>query len=200
VIQHDSSEVMQSVVALAGRRIDAEGATIKRFPLEAVKTVAASLDALFAAEHAVALVCSAACGSDLIALDVAGRRALRRRIVLPSEPKVFLQTSVIDRPGGWAPVFERIIDEVHRDGDLVIARPPTGRSDPYHYVNEVIIAEARRLTGELGPCARKVAVIIWEGEPRDASDITESFRRATLAQGYKLREILTLSPTGQVRS
>jgi hypothetical protein len=182
-----------SVIALAGRRIDAEQAETKRFPLEAVETVGARLDALFTAEHAVALVSSAACGADLIALHVATRRELRRRVVLPSEPRVFLEMSVIDRPGGWGPIFDRIIGEVHGHGDLVVAVPPADRSDLYHYGNEMIIAEACRLAVEIGAGTRKVAVVVWEGESHEGLDITEDFRRTALARQYELREILTLS-------
>jgi hypothetical protein len=181
-----------SVVALAGRRIDAQGAETKRFPLNAAEMVAADLDVLFATEHAIALVSSAACGADLIALQIAGRRGLRRRVILPSAPEVFLSTSVIDRPGGWGSVFQKIIDEVSGDGDLVVTVAPAGRDDLYRHANGVIIAEASRLAGELGPSIRKVGVVVWEGEPRGASDVTEDFRRSALAEGFELREVLTL--------
>jgi hypothetical protein len=56
-----------SIVALAGRRIDAQDADPPRFPLEAVSTVRQRLADLLVQERTVALVCSAACGSDLIA-------------------------------------------------------------------------------------------------------------------------------------
>jgi hypothetical protein len=181
-----------TVIALADRRIDAEGAATERFSLEAVESVAAALDALFAMEHAVALVSSAACGADLIALEVAGRKGLRRRIVLPSAPKEFLRTSVIDRSGGWGSSFANIIDEVRGKGDLVIVIPPPDRNDPYHFASEAIIAEACRTATELGPRTRKVAVVVWEGQPRHGSDVTEYFRRTALAKGLELREILTL--------
>jgi hypothetical protein len=70
-----------------------------RFPLEAVPTVRRRLADLLAKERAVALVCSAACGADLVALEEAERLGLRRRIVLPFPPERFRKTSVTDRPG-----------------------------------------------------------------------------------------------------
>ena len=143
----------------------------------------------------MALVSSAACGADLIALEVAGRRGLRRRIVLPAAPKEFLGTSVIDRPGDWGSSFARIIDEVHGKGDLVIVIPPPDRSNPYHFASEAIIAEACRIATKLSPRTRKVAAVVWEGAPRDGSDVTEYFRRTALAQGFELCEILTLART-----
>ena len=91
-----------AVIALAGRRIDAADTNPPRFPLEAVPTVRRRLADLLAKERAVALVCSAACGADLMALEEAERLGLRRRIVLPFPPERFRKTSVIDRPGDWA--------------------------------------------------------------------------------------------------
>jgi hypothetical protein len=75
-----------SVVALAGRRIDELDTRPPHFPAEAVPIVRRRLADLFARERAVALVCSAACGADLIALGVAERFGLRRRIILPFRP------------------------------------------------------------------------------------------------------------------
>lgn len=72
-----------AVVALVGRRIDAVDTNESRFPLEAVPTVRRRLADLFVRERAVTIVCSAACGADLLALEEAERLGLRRRIVLP---------------------------------------------------------------------------------------------------------------------
>jgi hypothetical protein len=47
----------------------------------------------FIERDATALVCSGACGADLLALDVAGALGLRRRLVLPFEPDRFHQNS-----------------------------------------------------------------------------------------------------------
>jgi hypothetical protein len=60
-----------SVIALAGRRIDAPGADPPRFPLERVSAVRRRLADLLVQEQATALVCSAACGADLAALEAA---------------------------------------------------------------------------------------------------------------------------------
>ena len=57
-----------TVVALAGRRIDAPGADPPRFPPERVPAVRQRLVDMLAAEQAAVLVCSAACGADLVAL------------------------------------------------------------------------------------------------------------------------------------
>ena len=92
-----------AVVALAGRRIDLPEAQVPRFPLENVQEVGRRICEALYEMHAVALVCSAACGADLVALEQAKQLGLRRRIVLPFAPERFRETSVVDRPGDWGP-------------------------------------------------------------------------------------------------
>jgi hypothetical protein len=105
----EPSQPAPAVVAVAGRRIDPTGSMPPRFPLENVPLVRQRLAEVLAAEHTSALVCSAACGTDLIALEEAERLGLRRRIVLPFSPERFRATSVVDRPGNWGPVFDRLV-------------------------------------------------------------------------------------------
>ena len=59
-------------IALAGRRVDAADASEPRFPLASVPLVRDRLHAFFTERPAAALVSSAACGADLVALEVAG--------------------------------------------------------------------------------------------------------------------------------
>jgi hypothetical protein len=62
------------VIAVAGRRIDAAHAEVPHFSLHNVPIVERRLIELFEREAATALVSSAACGADLVALRVAGVR------------------------------------------------------------------------------------------------------------------------------
>src|SRR4051812_8410719 len=94
-----TGDELAAVIALAGRHVDPDGTDAPRFPLENVPIVRSRIVDLLAKEHAVALVCSAACGADLIALEEAEQLGLRRRIVLPFSPERFRSTSVTDRPG-----------------------------------------------------------------------------------------------------
>src|SRR5262245_15369924 len=100
------------LIALAGRRVDAPNAGTARFPLVNVELVSRRVDELFEHEAATALVSSAACGADLLALKVAGARRMRRRIVLPFDRARFRATSVIDRPGDWGRLYDRILAEL----------------------------------------------------------------------------------------
>jgi hypothetical protein len=107
------------IIAAAGRRIDAEDATSARFPLKNVALVQQRLDELFGREAATALVSSGACGADLVALTVAGARQMRRRMVLPFSRDEFRTSSVTDRPGDWGPVYDRVLAELDKTGDVV---------------------------------------------------------------------------------
>ena len=47
------------------------------------------------------LIRSAACGADLLALDIAGEFGVERHVVLPFAVQAFRASSVTDRPGEW---------------------------------------------------------------------------------------------------
>ena len=180
---------MSRVTALAGRRIDAADADTPRFPLVNAEIVRDRLKALLRAKGSDTLVCSAACGADLIALDVAGELGLRRRVVLPFGPGRFRATSVTDRPGDWGPLFDRIIDEVQAKGDVVLLGLDEGDDATYAAANDAILNEAEALAAE--PPADVVAVIVWEGGSRGEGDLTEAFATSARARGHPAREVLT---------
>jgi hypothetical protein len=181
---------MARVAALAGRRIDAADAATSRFPLANTKLVRGRLQALLRAEQSDALACSAACGGDLIALNVAGALGLRRRVVLPFVPERFRATSVTDRPGDWGPLFDRIIGAVGAKGDLVVLGLDEGDDATYAAANDAILNEAEALAGE--ESAQVVAIIVWEGGSRGEGDLTEAFATLARARGHPIREVLTV--------
>jgi len=64
------------IIALAGRRVDSADAKDPRFPLGNVERVRRLARAVLEEKGATALVSSAACGADLIALSEAGQLGL----------------------------------------------------------------------------------------------------------------------------
>jgi hypothetical protein len=183
-----------AVIALAGRRIDAPETKSARFPLSNVPIVRERLAALLAAEHAEALVCSAACGADLIALAEAERLGLRRQIVLPFSAKRFRETSVTDRPGEWGPLYDRLIAEAQAAGDLVVLPGTDGDDDAaYSTANHSIISEAQRLAQAApdGRPYRLVAVIVWEGSAREGTDASGGLLTLAKEAGFEERSVLT---------
>lgn len=195
------------IVISAGRRIDAADAAEARFPLKNVDAVARAIRSRLEDLGANTLVCSAACGADLIALKEAGELGVRRRVVLPFKPARFRRTSVTDRPGtpawDWGAIFDRLIRAASERGDLVIARSPADETAAYAATNNGIISEAQKLAREVAARsdgeegrARIVAVVIWEGVSRGVDDLTAEFAAAARKAGIPVEQINTLRVAG----
>lgn len=180
-----------AVVALAGRRIDAEGAP-ERFPLRNRTRVGSLIRQAIVDAGAQALVSSAACGSDLLALEAAGELGIRRRVILPFDAATFRKQSVVDRPGDWGPLFDRIVSAVERTGDLVLLGLSASEQSAYEETNRAILSEGEALSAQADAGAR-VAVIVWDGKPRGADDLTQHFLNEAVARGWHCREVLSLA-------
>ena len=193
---------MAPVVALAGRRVDPPNPDTPRFPPENVGLVRERVRAFLEERRAVALVCSAACGADLVALEAAGALGLRRRVVLPFDPATFRETSVTDRPGDWGPRYDGVIEAVTRAGDLVVLEGAGEGGAAYAAANERILDEALRLAGVAAapgreatgpvPPERALAVIVWDGRSRGEDDATAGIAASARQRGLAVEEILTV--------
>lgn len=191
------------IVALAGRRVDAPDAQMPRFPLKNTVQVRRRISALLTECKATVLVCSGACGADLLALDAAGELGLRRRIVLPFERERFRETSVTDRPGEWGALFDKVSKEVEAVGDLVVLHDIGEEDDAYAATNKAILDEALALARQDGGGLSNVentssyleasvlAVLVWDGVERGEGDLTAAFEKEASARGLKISEILT---------
>ena len=178
------------VVALSGRRIDAPGTEPPVFPLAASDWVRTELRALFQARHAKTLVCSAACGADLIALEEAGALGMRRRIILPFALGTFRETSVVDRPGYWGPLFDQVIAEVHACADLVDLGIASEPDSSYRKAGEAILEEAAFLAAR--GAEEVLAVLVWNQVSRGEGDVTHAFGKAARDRGWCVLEVRTL--------
>ena len=184
------------IIAVAGRRVDAPGATVRRFPAANVPTVRTRLKALFAERHARVVVASAACGADLLALDVAGELGLRRRIILPFPRDTFRAASVVDRPGDWGTLFDRICAEVQAHGDLVILPPPASESAGFIGASRAVVDEALALAAADGTSLpggdAVLAVVVWDGAPRGPDDFTVPFLETAQERHVPIETVLTV--------
>lgn len=177
-------------MALAGRRIDATDATPPRFPSVAIAAVEARLAGMFREECAAVLVCSAACGADILALEVAVSLGLQTRLVLPFAAAVFRSSSVIDRGNAWGPRFDRVLEIALQRQDVVTLNQCTEPADAYEAANVAILAQASELAEAMR--ARKLAVTVWDGVPRASRDGTAAFATVARRLGWQLRELSTL--------
>ncbi|HEX3684419.1 MAG TPA: hypothetical protein VHU83_17925 [Bryobacteraceae bacterium] len=175
------------VIALAGRRMDAPDAKASRFPPQNEALVAARLRRFFEGQQAAALVCSAACGADLLALEAAGALNLRCRIVLPFPPSRFRERSVADRPGDWGQRYDRLLAEVI---DVIVLDYPEHDPSTYARTNGAILDNAAALSAELHQPAG--AAVVWDGQSRGPDDVTAQFLIEARARFGRVAEILTL--------
>jgi uncharacterized protein (DUF2384 family) len=159
-----------------------------------VDLVTRRLADLFRSETGVALVCSAACGADIVALEEAERQRLRFRTVLPFELSRFRQTSVTDRGEEWGTRFDRVADLADKSGDLVVLDDEQEDDDwLFAVANSRIRKEAAMLARSLLDLGlRLLAAAVWEGQPRAGNDLTWNFLQAAEAEGFEIRSILTM--------
>jgi hypothetical protein len=178
------------ILALAGRRVDAPDAAVVRFPLENAVSVKTQISGLLGATQATSLVCSAACGSDLLALEAAHELGLDCQIILPFAKERFRATSVVDRPGTWGALFDKFIERAERAGKLAVLNLQESNDASYLAVNEAILTHARALAHSQAQPIE--AALVWDGKSRDGMDITAAFASSAKSLGIPVREISTL--------
>jgi hypothetical protein len=177
------------IAASAGRRIDEKDAETSRFPLENAESVRARIVDLLEKETPTALVCSAACGADLLILEAAGKLGIERHIILPFERQRFRKTSVTDRPGDWGKLFDEVCDEAASAGNLTVLEGFKDEMEAYSAATTEILNKAASLHS--GGEEKKLAVIIWEGNVKSDKDETAAFAVKARARNFVVKEILT---------
>lgn len=186
------------IIALAGRRIDAQDIEIPCFPLENCANVSQRISKTLLEQQATTLVSSAACGADLLALEAAGQLGIRRHVILPFSCAHFRAVSVTDRPGEWGTLFDQIIRDVAATGDLVLLDEKDNDTIAFIHTNRVILKEAQALAPQISSEKRTflpqriAAVIVWDGQLRGESDLTADFMHAALSCNIPTIEIKTL--------
>src|SRR5262245_61655676 len=143
--------VSSSVVAYAGRRIDAPDSSAPRFPSENIARVQRELAAFLDARAAAVLVGSAACGADILILEEARARGIHTHIVLPFAAARFRETSVVDRGLAWGARYDAALAYAAQHGRvIVLPQAAGGDNDAYARATEAIFAEAQQLARERG--------------------------------------------------
>lgn len=174
---------------MAGRRVDAPDAKVVRFPPANEAKVAAKIRDVFREKQARVMVSAAACGADIIALEVGGAWGMRRVIVLPYDRDQFRKTSVIDRPGGWGDRYDRILKAIPARDIISLGKNPDDE-DVYKQGNQGIIDRSLAVAREIHSPLE--AVIVWDGQSRGPDDVTAQFLEEAGKNGIKAIEVLTL--------
>jgi hypothetical protein len=141
-------------------------------------------------QRAQALVCSAACGADLLALEAAAGLGMRRCIVLPYTRARFRDTSVVDRPGNWGERFDAMVDTAAASGDPVVLGYAEGDETAYLATNTAILEQAALLAEQLHQTVG--AIVVWDGAARGEDDVTAAFLREAQHRGFPVWHVATL--------
>jgi hypothetical protein len=114
-------------------------------------------------------------------------------MILPFDAHTFRSTSVTDREGNWGILFDSIHDELNKKGNVIILNLTKDDKDAYEKTNVAIIKTADALfkDREIFDTAseKKVALIIWEGTPKNSNDTTNHFKQLATKSGYTIEEI-----------
>jgi hypothetical protein len=173
------------VLVQAGRRIDAPNATVARFPAVNIDLVRGRIRKYFEASKPDFLVSAAACGADLLSLEVAGELKVNRVVLLPTDPKIFRNSSVVDRPGDWGAMFDRLLKEVN----VEILDVPEGQIG-YLETNVRLLERAQTMANSYNTDAR--ALVVWDKKVRGSDDVTGHFLAQAMLRKMPVVEISTL--------
>lgn len=178
-----------TVIAHAGRRIDAQGAAERRFPPDNEALVSSRIRNMLVASAAQAVVSAAACGADILILEHAALLGLSCRIILPFHRDRFRATSVADRGESWGLRYDAILKQL-TEQDIVELDVPGTDDDAYAAANVRILSEAASLAAATNRCA--LAAVVWNGMARGSTDLTDSFRQHAVDAKLEIITVPTL--------
>jgi hypothetical protein len=173
------------VIVEAGRRVDAPDAKVARFPPQSVPKVRKKIRQVLMNQKPVAIVSSAACGADLLLLDVAGEMQVPRYVLLPSEPEEFRVSSVTDRPGNWGELYSKAL----RASKVEVLKLPEGQ-EGYLETNLKLLDRAQVLAKQEHTTV--TALVVWNQESRGADDVTGHFLEQARLRKIPILEISTV--------
>jgi predicted acylesterase/phospholipase RssA len=168
------------IAVFAGRRIDKAGSEVPRFPASVVRDVRNLIIGSFKKNAVSRLICSAACGADLLALEVAKELNIPVDIFLPFERDRFKTTSVSDCSEVWGMSFDELVKKNQRT-ELHLLNL-NGHTAPFFATNDKMLNHARPLDGVK-------AFIVWDGVAKDNDDATSNFRDHALRLQLPIEEI-----------
>jgi hypothetical protein len=178
-----------TVLAVSGRRIDPDGADEPRFPAGNEALVALRIRNLMLSTATKVVVCSGACGVDILALEAAGELGLSRHLVLPFGRQKFRVTSVADRGEDWGLRFDAILQQL--PGEHIVELNLEQSSDQaYAAANSEILNQAEGLASVAG--RRMLAMVVWNGLSRGPTDLTDQFRKLAVDRNLEVVPVSTL--------
>jgi hypothetical protein len=180
---------METIVALAGRRIDPPDPKTERFPPRNIDRVKLAISLGLKKHGARWLVSSAAAGADLLGIKAAIDLGIACRIVLSSGVQEFARMSVEDRGSYWKRLFETTLSAVRQQNVVVVPAQPA-IADSFKVVNERILNDAIALS--VSNSAKLLCVAVWDGVSRGEDDFTAHFVERAIESSLEVVNITTL--------
>jgi len=154
-----AAEVLEipPVAVFTGHMIDAPGRPAPRFPPGLEAAVREALRERLAAISPLAVYASAACGADLLGLELAKERGAETHVVLPFPPAEFRRASVDFATGDWGARFDRALaaaDSLTVTSD----HRASGSTATFEYANLVLTGMGRLRAQALDTPLRALAV------------------------------------------
>jgi hypothetical protein len=165
--------------------VDAPDSTVARFPPQNVLEVRERIRQLIMNQKPLAIVSAAACGVDLLLLDVEREMDVPRYILLPTAPEKFRVSSVTDRPGNWRKLYSKAL----RDSKVEILRLPDGQ-EGYLETNLKLLDRAQVLAKQARTAVS--ALVVWNRSSRGPDDVTEHFLEQAELRKMPILEISTI--------
>jgi len=185
VLEARGKSAGRTVIIEAGRRVDAPDAQSPRFRPSKVSEVSRRIRELLHKQNPLAVVCSAACGADLLLLQAAGEMHIEQVVLLLSEPEAFRKSSVTDHPGNWGELY----DQVLKTARVEILGLPEGQ-EGYLETNRKLLDRGQQLAREDRVPAE--ALVIWNGISRGPDDVTAHFLHEAKSRKMTVLEISTV--------
>ena len=174
------------VLIFTGHMIDRPDRPAPRFPAAIEAGLHAALQARIAAIRPLAAYGSAACGADLLCLEIARELGAETHIVLPFPPPAFRRTSVDFAGGDWGERFERALalaDSV----TIASEHQASGSVATYEYANLLLSGMGALRAQLLDTDLRALAA--WDpsapGLPGGATSLVAVWQ----AQGLKVEQV-----------
>jgi class 3 adenylate cyclase/tetratricopeptide (TPR) repeat protein len=150
------------VLIYSGHMIDRPDRSTARFPAALEQSVRAQVRAAFERLSPIAAYGSAACGADLLCLEVAREAGCETHIVLPFPPDAFREASVAFAGGDWTERLDRALENA--DSVTVTSdHHARGSTATFDYANLVLTGMGRLRAQTLD--APLAAIVV-----RDAAD------------------------------
>jgi class 3 adenylate cyclase len=167
------------VLVFTGHMIDAPGRDEPRFPLHMVDEVRGRIRSKIGKLRPSAAYGSAACGADILCLEVVRELGGELHIVLPFPADQFRSTSVeLRRQGDWGQRFQRLLD-CATEVMVISEKPPPSGVSTFEYANLVMTGLARLRSQVLD--TRLHGLAVWDGtvagDVGGTSSVVDMWRR-----------------------